>query len=82
MILNLPSEQEQWLRAQVDAGEFASVEEAVRQLIAERMSLEGDDFAWARALVDEARTAVQRGESHTLDDVLNEMNGLLQRVDD
>jgi antitoxin ParD1/3/4 len=47
-------------------GDFASVEDAARQLIderiAERAAEEGDDLAWAKPDVDEARAAVARGE--------------------
>jgi len=43
----LPPEQEQWLNARIAEGEFTSPEAAVRQMIAERMALDADDFAWA-----------------------------------
>jgi antitoxin ParD1/3/4 len=68
MNIVLPPAQQKWLEAQVAKGEFASVEDAVQQMIAERMALEADDLAWARPYVDEARAAVARGEVLTLEE--------------
>lgn len=72
MTIALTREQEAWLKALVNKGEFISVEEAARQLlderIAERAAEEGDDFAWAKAYVDEARAASDRGDVLTLDE--------------
>jgi antitoxin ParD1/3/4 len=68
MNIALPPAQREWLEAQVAQGQFASVEDAVRQMIAERMALEADDLAWAKPLVDEARKAVARGEVMTLEE--------------
>jgi len=66
MLIALTPEQEAWLRAHVARGDFASVEEAARQLIderiAERAAEEIDDLAWAKPYVEEARAAVARGE--------------------
>ena len=46
--------------------EFASVEEAARQFINERMAeeqmVEGDNLAWSKPLVDKAIAAVERGD--------------------
>jgi antitoxin ParD1/3/4 len=53
-------------------GDFASVEEATRQLIdealAERALDESDDMAWAKPHVDEALAEVERGEVITLEE--------------
>jgi antitoxin ParD1/3/4 len=68
MNINLPAEQERWLKARIANGEFQSAEDAVRQLIAERMIVDGDDMAWAKPLVDEARAAVARGDTFSLKD--------------
>ena len=48
MNIELPREQEQWLNARVAQGEFDSREAAVRQMIADRMALAADEFAWAK----------------------------------
>jgi antitoxin ParD1/3/4 len=72
MPITLRPEQEAWLKAHVANGEFASIEEAARQLIderiAERAAEETDDLAWAKPYVDEACEAVARGEFVTLEE--------------
>jgi antitoxin ParD1/3/4 len=72
MSITLTAEQETWLKARVATGDFASVEDAARQLIderiAERTAEEADDLAWAKPYVDEARAAVARGEFITLEE--------------
>ncbi len=65
MSISLTPKQYEWLTAHVARGDFQSIEEAVRQLIderiAERSAEESDDMAWAKPLVDEALAAVARG---------------------
>ncbi len=46
-----------WINAHVARGDFPSAEEAVRQLVDERIaerSIEDDDLLWAKPLVDDA----------------------------
>jgi antitoxin ParD1/3/4 len=64
MTINLPREQQEWLEAQIRAGAYDSVEEAV----AERMHLDIEDLSWAKPLVDEARASIARGEGMTLEE--------------
>ena len=65
-MISLTPEQQAWLSAHVAQGDFASVEEAARQLIderiAERAAEAGDDLAWAKPYVDAALSAVARGD--------------------
>jgi antitoxin ParD1/3/4 len=72
MLITLTPEQEAWLEAHVASGRFASIEEAVRQAIDHRIAEldleENDDMAWAKPHVDEARTAIERGEVITLEE--------------
>lgn len=72
MTVTLTPEQQAWLRAHVERGEFASIEEAVRQLIDERIAeiaAEGsDDLAWARPYVDEALADIARGDVITIEE--------------
>jgi antitoxin ParD1/3/4 len=72
MTITLTPEQKTWLDARVARGDFASIEDAVRQLvderIAERVVEENDDMAWAKPYVDEALAAVERGEVITLEE--------------
>ena len=68
MVIDLTPEQETWIKARVAAGDFPSVEDAVRQLIDDRIAElaqevdEHDDMAWAKPLVDEGLAAFERGE--------------------
>jgi antitoxin ParD1/3/4 len=65
MSICLTPEQQAWIESHVRSGEFASIEEAARQLIDERIAeraIEEDDLAWAKPYVDEARTAAARGD--------------------
>ena len=50
MNITLPDEQERWLKKRIANGEFQSAEDAVRQLIAEKMIVDDDDMAWAPAV--------------------------------
>jgi antitoxin ParD1/3/4 len=68
MNITLPAEQERWLKKRIANGEFHSAEDAVRQLIAERMIIDDDDMAWARPLVDEARAAIAQGDKVSLEE--------------
>jgi antitoxin ParD1/3/4 len=72
MVITLTPSQEAWLEAHVARGAFASVEEAARQLIderiAERSFEESGDLAWAKPYVDEALADVARGDVITLEE--------------
>ena len=75
MAITLTPEQEAWIKAHVATGDFASVEEAARQLIDDRIAElaqdegeEQDDMAWAKPLVDEARADIARGDVLTLEE--------------
>jgi antitoxin ParD1/3/4 len=81
--LTLTREQEAWFKAQVAAGAFASVEAAARQLIEDAIferEIEADDLAWAKPLVDEARTSLARGEGITLEDYRARIAALLAQA--
>ena len=71
MSITLSPDHQAWLAARIESGEFASVDDAMRQLIEERITermLEGDDLAWAKPYVDEALAGVARGEVITHDE--------------
>jgi Arc/MetJ-type ribon-helix-helix transcriptional regulator len=51
MTVTLTSEQLKWLEAEVAAGHFSSVEEAVQVAVAELMRpIDTSDLSWAKAL--------------------------------
>ncbi len=62
MRITLLPEQRRWLEAQVAAGHFPSVDEAMQAAIAEMMALAGQDFEWARPYIEEADASLARGE--------------------
>jgi Arc/MetJ-type ribon-helix-helix transcriptional regulator len=58
MTITLRPEQQKWLEAEVAAGNFASVEEALDAAIVALMHPD----AWVRRHLDEARAQIERGE--------------------
>ena len=68
MTITLPREPQEWLGAEVKAGYYDSIEEAVASIVAERMYVAVDDLAWAKPLVEEALAAADRGEGMTLEE--------------
>jgi antitoxin ParD1/3/4 len=60
--VSLPKEQLEWLEAQVAAGHFASIDEALAIAVADLKALSEDDLAWARPYVEEARASIARGD--------------------
>ncbi|MFZ5779344.1 MAG: hypothetical protein ACOY4R_03920 [Pseudomonadota bacterium] len=77
MQVTLSAEQERWLKKRVANGEFHSVGDAVRQLIADRMLTDDDDMAWAEPLVTEAREAVARGDAVSLEEAERDIDRTL-----
>ena len=63
MSISLPKQQLEWLEAQVAAGHFSSIDEALSLAVAELQSLHENDLTWANPYVDEARDQVARGET-------------------
>ena len=57
----LPS-QEEWLRDQVAAGRFASLEEAIASAVASLQAQEAMEDSGVKPLIDEALQALDRGE--------------------
>jgi antitoxin ParD1/3/4 len=62
MNIPLPPDQEDWLKAQVAAGRFASLEEAIASAVAGLQAQEALDDTWAKPLIDDALEALDRGE--------------------
>ena len=70
MPITLTPEQEAWIQAHVATGDFASIEEAARQLIDDRIAElaadDDDDMEWAKPLLEEgSRLNRSRRCSHT-----------------
>jgi antitoxin ParD1/3/4 len=82
MTITLTSDQLAWIKAHVGSGEFASVEEAVRRLLDERINErevdELGDLSWMKPLVEEAVAEVERGEVVTLEELKADMRRALE----
>jgi Arc/MetJ-type ribon-helix-helix transcriptional regulator len=74
MNINLPPEQEQWLKARIAHGEFASVDDGLRRMIADRMAFEASDLSWAKPYVDAGRAAAARGEVISMDEAMADID--------
>lgn len=77
MQIELPKEHEDWLRTQVAAGRFASLEEAVAEAIA-TLKAEDDDLVWADPLVAEGLAELDRGEAIPAEDVFARVEARLR----
>ncbi|PWB95303.1 MULTISPECIES: ribbon-helix-helix domain-containing protein [Methylosinus] len=81
MTITLTNDQRAWLEAHVSRGDYGSIEEAVRQLLDERIAeselIENDDLAWAKPLVDEALAEVAAGQTISLDEHARRIDALL-----
>lgn len=73
MKININPETEAWLRAQVAAGKFATIDDAVEALVFEHqvlaLDIEDDDHFWAKPDIDAALASLDRGEGSPLRDV-------------
>jgi Arc/MetJ-type ribon-helix-helix transcriptional regulator len=69
MTITLTPKQQAWLEAEVAAGHFASVEEAVQLAVAELMRpIDTGDLSWAKPYVDAGRAQIERGETMSLEE--------------
>jgi antitoxin ParD1/3/4 len=62
MNVKLPPEQQKWLEAEVAAGSFSSIDEALAVAVGDLMAIHRDDLAWAKPYVDQARASIARGD--------------------
>jgi Arc/MetJ-type ribon-helix-helix transcriptional regulator len=81
MRITLTPAQQKWLEAEVAAGRYASVEEAVRAAVDALMPPELRDLSWAKPYLDEARASLARGEGVTLDEFNAQVEKRLKELD-
>ena|ERR1700704_2205845 len=74
MNIRLPPNQQAWLEAQVAAGHFSSVDDAVALAVSDLMAIGDDDLVWAKPYVDEGREGAAQGEVVSLDDAVADMD--------
>jgi antitoxin ParD1/3/4 len=80
MNVTLPSDQLEWLEAQVAAGRFGSVDEALVVAIADLKAMRDDDLAWAKPYVDQARASIADGDGSSGKDFLARLDARLERL--
>lgn len=80
MNVQLSPEHQRWLEAQVAAGHFASLEQAVAVAIADLMAVAEDDMSWAKPLVDSASEELARNEGVSRDETLARIRSVLDRA--
>jgi antitoxin ParD1/3/4 len=80
MNISLPKEQLDWLEAEVAAGHFSSIDEALVLAVAELKSLHESDLAWAKPYVDEARDDVSHGHTLSGDDFFKWLDGRIEEL--
>ena len=79
MTIQLSPEQQRWLEAQVAAGHFASLEQAVAVAVADLMAAAPDDLDWAKPLVDKAAAELDNGEGVPGDEAIARIRTALDR---
>jgi antitoxin ParD1/3/4 len=80
MNITRPREQQEWLEAQVRAGAYNSIEDAVATILGQHMNLDIGDMAWARSLVDDGRACIDRGETLTMEEHLSQIDETLEKL--
>jgi antitoxin ParD1/3/4 len=85
MSIMLNREQEEWLQAKVAAGEFASLDQAVKSAVQRLIiddELDDDDLDWAKPLVEEGLAQLERGESLTHEQVVERLQRIIEQCSD
>ncbi|MET0652283.1 MAG: hypothetical protein ABWY63_07170 [Hyphomicrobiaceae bacterium] len=77
MNIQLTKEQEDWLRGQVAAGRFSSLDEAIAEAV-DSLKREDDDLSWAKPLVDEGLSELDRGEAIPAEEVFARVEARLR----
>ena len=78
MRIHLTKDDEDWLQAQVAAGRFSSLDEALAEAIGS-LRAEDEALTWAKPLVDEGLAELDRGESIPAEEVFANLEGLLRK---
>jgi Arc/MetJ-type ribon-helix-helix transcriptional regulator len=80
MNIVLPREQKKWREAEVAAGRFAFIDQALAAAVADFMADDDGDLSWAKPLVDEARAGIARGEYVELDEFRAEIRETIAKL--
>jgi antitoxin ParD1/3/4 len=80
MNVTLPEDQQKWLEAEVAAGRFASIDEALAAAVAGLMASGREDLAWAKSCVDEALAEIAPNETVTLEKFCGEIEDMMAKL--
>lgn len=80
MNVTLPPEQQEWLEAQVTAGHFSSINEALAVAVAGFMALDSNDLTWAKPYLDQARASLARGDVVSGDEYLDRLKSKIETL--
>ena len=78
MTVQLSPEQQRWLEAQVEAGHFASIEQAVAIAVADLMAMTDDELAWAKPLIEVGLADAEHGRIVSGDEALADLRATLR----
>lgn len=78
MQVHLTKDDEDWLRAQVAAGRFSSLDEALAEAI-NSLRAEDEELAWAKPLVDEGLAELDRGQAIPAEEVFARIEASLRQ---
>jgi antitoxin ParD1/3/4 len=76
----LPADQLKWIEDQVTSGRFASISEALVVAVADLMTIQNDDLAWAKPYVEEARASIARGDVSSGEGFLGRLDARLETL--
>lgn len=62
------SQQLDWLKSEVDAGRFESIDEAIAVAVADLKAISSRDLDWTKPFVESARDSVRQGKVVSADE--------------
>jgi len=80
MNISLAPEQREWLEARVSEGHFESIDEALCAAVADLMAIYGDDLAWAKPYVDQARVSMERSDVLSGEEYFERLGARLEQL--
>ncbi len=80
MKVTLPEDLQKWLEAEVAAGRFASVDEALAAAVSGLMAGGDEHLTWTKSCVDEALAGIGRGDNVTLEEFCGEIEDMMAKL--
>lgn len=82
MTIQLSEKHQEWLRRQVAAGAFTSLDEAVTAAVQRMMlddGIDDDDLMWAKPLIEEGIAQLDGGQTHSHEDVFTHLESVIAK---